>query len=141
MTDANLTAGTGGTKIMDTFPAIYQDMLTKNGQDANLFLLNAPQYAKAWIESSNAENFLEWSDKLFLPSSAVTAGDIMAIATDAQRMYIYKDMQLELGKNNADFANNTTTIRCEARVAFLTGANSASGVYYDALNATLTAIA
>lgn len=140
MTDANLTAGTGGTKIMDTFPAIYQDMLTKNGQDANLFLLNAPQYAKAWIESSNAENFLEWSDKLFLPSSAVTAGDIMAIATDAQRMYIYKDMQLELGKNNTDFSRNTTTIRCEARVAFLTGANSASGVYYDLLSNTLAAI-
>jgi len=140
MTSVNLTAGTTGNKIMDTFPAIYEDMLTLNGHDANLFLLNSPDYAKAWIQSSNAENFLEWSEKLFLPSSAVTKDSILAIATDAQRIYIYKDMQLELGKNNADFANNTTTIRCEARVAFLTGANSASGVYYDTIQNTTTAI-
>lgn len=140
---SNLTAGTGaaGSKIMDTFPAIYQDLLIKNGHDANLFLTNTPDYAKAWIQDSNAENFLEWSDKLFLPTSAFGSGQIMAVATEAQRMYIYKDLQIELGKNNADFANNTTTIRCEARIAFSSNLNSVSGVYYDTLVNTFAAIA
>lgn len=138
---ANLTSGTSGTKVMDMFPAIYSDVLTLKGHDIDLFLLNSPDFAKAWIQANDSNSFIEYYEKNLMPSSAVTAANVMGIATQAQRVYILKDLTFEFGKNGDDFVNNNTTIRCEARIAWALGANNLSGVYADSITATLTKIA
>ena len=76
-----------------------------------------------------------------MPCSGVNAGNVMGIATQAQRVYILQDLTLEFGKNGDDFVKNNTTIRCEARVGWALGANNLNGVYYDSITATLTKIA
>jgi len=76
-----------------------------------------------------------------VPSSAVVAGNVMGIATQAQRVYILKDLSLEFGKNGDDFVKNNTTIRCEARVGWALGQNNLSGVYFDTITSTITKIA
>lgn len=138
---ANLTSGTSGTKVMDMFPAIYSDVLTLKGHDIDLFLLNSPDFAKAWIQANDSNSFIEYYEKNLMPSSAVTAANVMGIATQAQRVYILKDLTFEFGKNGDDFVKNQTTIRCEARIAWALGANNLSGVYADTITATLTKIA
>ncbi len=137
----NLTSGTSGTKVMDMFPAIYSDVLTKYGHDIDLFLLNSPDFAKAWIQANDSNSFIEYYEKNLVPCSAVNAGNVMGIATQAQRVYILQDITLEFGKNGDDFVKNNTTIRCEARVGWALGANNLSGVYADTITATLTKIA
>lgn len=141
VTSTALTAGTTGTKLMDMFPAIYSDVLTLKGHDIDLFLLNSPDFAKAWIELSYSDSFIEYYEKQLLPSSAVVAGNVLGIATQAQRVYILQDLTLDFGKNNDDFSKNNTTIRCEARVGWALGANNLSGVYSDTITNTLTKIA
>ena len=138
---ANLTTGTSGTKVMDMFPAIYSDVLTLKWHDIDLFLLNSPDFAKAWIQANDSNSFIEYYEKNLMPCSAVTAGSVMGIATQAQRVYILQDLTLDFGKNGDDFSKNNTTIRCEARVGWALGANNLSGVYSDTITNTLTKIA
>jgi len=137
----NLTSGTSGTKVMDMFPAIYSDVLTKYNHDIDLFLLNSPDFAKAWIQANDSNSFIQYYEKNLVPCSAVVMGNVMGIATQAQRVYILQDLTLEFGKNGDDFVKNNTTIRCEARVGWALGANNLSGVYADTITATLTKIA
>lgn len=143
VTSTNLTGGTGAPAgvVMNVFPAIYSDVLTKYGHDIDLFLLNSPDFAKAWIQSTDSNSFIEYYEKNLLPSSSVLAGSVMGIATQAQRVYILKDLTLEFGKNGDDFVKNNTTIRCEARVGWALGANNLSGVYFDTIASTITKIA
>ena len=141
VTSAQLTTGTTGSKVMDMFPAIYSDVLTKYGHDIDLFLLNSPDFAKAWIQANDSNSFIQYYEKNLVPCSAVTAGNVMGIATQAQRVYILKDLTLEFGKNGDDFVKNNTTIRCEARVGWALGQNNLNGVYADTITATLTKIA
>lgn len=143
VTSTNLTAGTGAPAgiVMNIFPAIYSDVLTKYGHDIDLFLLNSPDFAKAWIQSTDSNSFIEYYEKNLVPCSAVVAGSVMGIATQAQRVYILEDITLEFGKNGDDFVKNNTTIRCEARVGWALGQNNLTGVYADTITATLTKIA
>jgi len=143
VTSTNLTAGTGAPAgiVMNIFPAIYSDVLTKYGHDIDLFLLNSPDFAKAWIQPTDSNSFIEYYEKNLVPCSAVSAGNVMGIATQAQRVYILQDLTLEFGKNGDDFVKNNTTIRCEARVGWALGANNLSGVYADTIASTLTKIA
>lgn len=143
VTSTNLTAGTGAPAgiVMNIFPAIYSDVLTKYNHDIDLFLLNSPDFAKAWIQSTDSNSFIEYYEKNLVPCSAVTAGSVMGIATQSQRVYILQDLALEFGKNGDDFVKNNTTIRCEARVGWALGANNLSGVYADTIASTLTKIA
>lgn len=143
VTSTNLTTGTGAPAgvVMNIFPAIYSDVLTKFGHDIDLFLLNSPDFAKAWIQSTDSNSFIEYYEKNLLPSSSVLAGSVMGIATQAQRFYILKDLTLEFGKNGDDFVKNNTTIRCEARVGWALGANNLTGVYFDTIASTITKIA
>jgi hypothetical protein len=143
VTSTNLTTGTGATAgvVMNVFPAIYADVLTKYGHDIDLFLLNSPDFAKAWIQSTDSNSFIEYYEKNLVPCSGVVAGSVMGIATQAQRVYILKDLTFEFGKNGDDFVKNQTTIRCEARIAWALGANNLSGVYFDTIASTITKIA
>ena len=141
VTSAQLTTGTTGSKVMDMFPAIYSDVLTKYGHDIDLFLLNSPDFAKAWIQANDSNSFIQYYEKNLMPCSGVNAGNVMGIATQAQRVYILEDITLEFGKNGDDFVKNNTTIRCEARVGWALGQNNLTGVYADTITATLTKIA
>ena len=143
VTATNLTTGTGAPAgiVMNIFPAIYSDVLTKFGHDIDLFLLNSPDFAKAWIQTSYSDSFIEYYEKNLVPCSAVTAGNVMGVATQSQRVYILQDLTLDFGKNGDDFSKNNTTIRCEARVGWALGQNNITGVYSDTITATLTKIA
>ena len=141
VTSTSLTAGTTATKVMDIFPAIYSDVLTKKGQDIDLFLLNSPDFAKAWIEQSYSDSFIEYYEKSLVPCSTITAGNVLAVATLAQRIYVLQDLTFEFGKINDDFKYNRTSVRCEARIGWALGPNNVSGVYADTIAATLAAIA
>jgi hypothetical protein len=139
MTASNLTAGTGASKTLDTLPAIYQDMLTKFGYSPSLFMFNSPEYAKAFIETSNAINWVEIFEPMIAPNSEVIAGRILAVAPAEIPLYILEDMTIEIGKTGDDFINNMTSIRCEARVGYTLGVTNKMAVYNDTITATIAA--
>jgi len=141
MTSANLTAGTTGTKILDCLPAIYQDMFSQNGYSASLFLLNKPEYAKAFIESSEAINWVEIFEPTIMVNSRISSGGIVAVAPAEIPLYILQDMTIEIGKVGDDFKYNRTSIRCEARLGWNLGVTNSKAVYADSITDTLTAIA
>jgi len=141
MTSGNLTAGTTGTKILDCLPAIYQDMFSQNGYSASLFLLNKPEYAKAFIETSEAINWVEIFEPTIMVNSRIPAGGIVAVAPQEIPLYILQDMTIEIGKVGDDFKYNRTSIRCEARLGWNVGVTNGKAVYADSITDTLTAIA
>ncbi len=139
MNASNLTAGTSASKTLDTLPAIYQDMLTKFGYSPSLFMFNSPDYAKAFIEASEAINWVEIFEPMIAPNSEITAGKILAVAPAEVPLYILEDMTIEIGKTGDDFINNMTSIRCEARVGYTLGITNKMAVYSDIINATIAA--
>jgi hypothetical protein len=140
MNSGDLTAGTTGTKILDCLPAIYQDMFTQNGYSASLFLLNKPNYAKAFIEASESINWVEIFEPTIMVNVDIDGDSIIAVAPQEIPLYILEDMTIEIGKTGDDFIHNRTSIRCEARVGWDLGVTNSKAVYADMVTDTLTAI-
>lgn len=64
----------------------------------------------------------------------ITVGDIQAIAIDALKTLIYKDMTISVGWENDDFTKNLVTFIAETRFHFYHSENDAAGFVYDQLS-------
>lgn len=63
----------------------------------------------------------------------ITVGDIQAVAIDALKTLIYKDMTISVGWENDDFTKNLVTFIAETRFHFYHSENDAAGFVYDQL--------
>jgi len=71
----------------------------------------------------------------------VTAGNIMAIALDALKTLMYKDVRIAYGWENDDFTKNLVTAICEARFHQFHSDNHANAFVYEQLADIKSAIA
>lgn len=140
-TSANLTGGTTGTLIKDCLPAIYADMQILSGYDMNLWLFDQPEYAKLFNEAGQNYLWYGLNNPVIKVCNAVDAGDIVAVDTSMFPLYVYKDMNIQIGYEDDDFTKNLVTIRCEARVNWNLTGNCLRAMYNDTVAATLAAIA
>lgn len=136
----NLTAGTTGTLVKDIPPAVTADMQDLGGYSMNLWMLPQPDYAKMFNEAGT--NFLWYAlnEPTIMNNNNVTAGNIVAIDSSMFPLYVYKDMDIQFGREGEDMTNNMITVRCESRIGWNLAGNSLQAVYNDTISATLAAI-
>lgn len=141
VTNLQLTTGQLATKLRHLFPSIYEGMKQQKGYNMNLWLLNVPEYAKVFNDM-DATVDTAWFDMMkptILPA-AITATNIMALDTSMFPIYIYKDMEVSIGKTNDDFSKNLITVRAESRVAWNIAGECLNAFYDDVISTTVTRI-
>ena len=141
ITNLQLTTGQLATKIRHLFPSIYEGMKQQKGYNMNLWLLNVPEYAKVFndIDASVDTAWFDMMKPTILPA-AITAANIMALDTSMFPIYIYKDMEVSIGKTNDDFTKNLVTVRAESRVAWNIAGECLNAFYDDVIATTITRI-
>lgn len=117
-----LTTGATVTANQEVMPSIYSGMKLLNGYEMNLWLLNNPDYTTMFnMAATGFATNTVWQDMMkprIVPCAAVAATYICALDTNMFPLYVYKDGEIEIGYETADFINNLVTIRCESRVAW-----------------------
>ena len=139
-TSANLTAGTTGTLVKDILPAVSADMANLGGYNLNMWLLNQPDYAKLFVEAGQNYLWYAMNNPLILNSDEVTAGNIVGVDSSMFPIYVYKELDIKIGRVGANFTNNMVTIRCESRLAWDLTGNCLNAIYNDTITGTLAAI-
>ena len=141
ITNLQLTTGQLATKIRHLFPSIYEGMKQQKGYNMNLWLLNVPEYAKVFndIDASVDTAWFDMMKPTILPAT-ITAANIMALDTSMFPIYIYKDMEVSIGKTNDDFTKNLVTVRAESRVAWNIAGECLNAFYDDVIATTITRI-
>lgn len=137
---ANLTAGTTGTLVKDILPAVTADMANKGGYDLNMWLLIQPDYAKLFVEAGQNYLWYAMNNPLILNSEEVTVGNIVGLDSSMFPIYVYKDLDIKIGRVSENFTDNLVTIRCESRLAWDLTGNCLNALYNDTISATLAAI-
>lgn len=139
--NTNLTVGQTATKLRHLFPSIYEGMKQQKGYNMNLWLLNVPEYAKVFndIDATVDGAWFEMMKPTILPA-AITAANIMALDTSMFPIYIYKEMDVSIGKTNNDFSKNLITVRAESRVAWNIAGECLNAFYDDVIATTITRI-
>ena len=122
------------TKDMDN------EIITK-GYDMNLWLLNTPNYGQVFndIDVTVDDAWFDLNNPIILPAN-VTAGNIMALDTSMFPIYVYKDIDVQIGKTNDDFSKNLVTVRAETRVAWNIAGECLNAFYDDVIATTITRI-
>lgn len=139
--DTNLTAGTTGTLLADIIPAVTEDMQIQKGYTPNLWLLNAPNYAKLFAENKSNLVWYALNEPVIKACGEVDAANIVGLDTSMFPLYVYKDIMVEIGQEGNDFKYNMVTIRGEARVSWNIRGNCLDAIYNDSIADTLAAIA
>lgn len=136
---SNLTAGTniGANEFGKIFAPIYAGMKFNKGYTPNLWLLNEPDYTSVYNSSTNSE-WMEQNEPIIVPCAAVTAGSIVALDTNLFPLYIYKDVNFEIGRSSDDFTKNIFTIRAEARVTWDMTGESLNALFRDTIANIIT---
>ena len=121
-----LVAGSNATTLTECIPAIYGGMYALTGHRMNLWLLNEANYSSVFSMPatgfSHNEIFYHINKVNVEPCTVATSGSVFALETELFPLYVYKDMDISIGYETADFINNMVTIRAESRVAWnLTG--------------------
>ena len=141
VTAANLTAGTTGTTTFDCIKAVTADLQLQKGYTPNLWLMNQPDYAKAYIEASVNDLYFSHNEVNIKPNFIVGAGNIIGLDTSMFPIYMYKDLNIQIGFEDDDFTKNLVTIRGESRLAYSFVGNCLDAIYQDTIAATIAAIA
>jgi len=138
--DTDLTAGQVVTKKRNKFPAIYDGVLNRKGYAMNLWALNAPDYGKAFndLDASCDTAWFDMCKPTILSSSAVATGKVLAVDTSMFPIYIYQDVNIQLGRSGADLTKNLYTIRGEARVAWNIAGQCLNAFFYDTIADVIT---
>lgn len=134
MAAANLTAGTNiaSGENAKIFAPIYAGMKLSKGYTPNLWLLNEPDYTSIYNSSTIAE-WMEQNEPIIVPCAAVTAGSIIALDTNLFPLYVYKDVEFEIGRSSDDFTKNLITVRAEARVTWDMTGESLNALFRDTI--------
>lgn len=141
VSSASLPTGTGSTGLFkDMFPPIYST-LTAGGYEPNLWLLQNADYSKLFNEEATNLLWFAMNEPNLLPQEFNTDNKIVALNTNLLPIYVYKDINIQVGKTGDDFKLNQTSIRCEARVGWSTEGELLNAMYLDTISATLTQIA
>lgn len=135
---AALTAGTGATTIKDCILGVTHEMQMQKGYTPNLFLFNAPDISKLYIQSVANEYY---PLPKIMASNIITAGNILGLDTSMFPVYIYKDIDINFGYTNDDFTKNLVTIVAETRLTYNFVGNSLNAIYNDVIADTITALA
>ena len=136
----NLIGGTTGTTIFDCIKAVTADLELINGYTPNLWMFSQPDYAKAYIETNNNSTFFDQKEVNILANARVGSANILGLDTSMFPIYVYKDLDIQIGYENDDFTKNLVTIRGESRLAHSFVGNCLDAIYYDTIAATLAAI-
>lgn len=138
--DTDLTAGQLVTKHRHVLQAIYEGVLNRKGYMINLWALNAPDYGKVFndVDASVDTAWLDMYKPLILPSTAVATGKILGVDTSMFPIYIYKDVNMSIGRTSDDFTKNMVTIRGEARVAWNVAGECLNAFFYDTIADVIT---
>jgi hypothetical protein len=141
ITNLQLTVGQLATKVRHLFPSIYEGMKQQNGYDMNLWLLNAPNYGQVFndVDASVDTAWFDLNKPIILPA-AITAGNILALDTSMFPIYIYKDIDVQIGRTNDDFTKNLVTVRAETRIAWNIAGECLKAIYDDVISTTITRI-
>ena len=139
--NTSLTVGQTATKLRHLFPSIYEGMKSQKGYDMNLWLLNTPNYGQVFndIDVTVDDAWFDLNNPIILPAN-VTAGNIMALDTSMFPIYVYKDIDVQIGKTNDDFSKNLVTVRAETRVAWNIAGECLNAFYDDVIATTITRI-
>jgi hypothetical protein len=140
--NTNLTTGQLATKLRHLFPAIYAGLYIQKGYKMNLWMLNDPEYTKLFSDL-DATVDTAWFDlykPTIVPSASVTSTKIFACDTNMFPIYIYKDISIEIGRENDDFTKNLVSINGEARVAWNIAGECLNALYNDVITTTITRI-
>lgn len=134
ITATNLTLGSniGAGEFGKIFAPIYAGMKLYKGYTPKLWLLNEPDYTSVYGSSTNSE-WMEQNEPVIVPCAAVTAGSIVAVDTDLFPIYVYHDMEFEIGRASDDFTKNLVTVRAEARVAWDISGESLNAYFRDTI--------
>ena len=140
LADTDLTAGTTGTLLADIPPAVTEDMQIKKGYTPYLWLLDSPNYAKLFAQAKVSNLWYAMNDPIIKACAQV--GDTKIVGLDPMMfpLYIYKDINVTIGRSGDDFKYNRVTIRGEARVSWNMAGNCLNAIYNDVISDTLTAI-
>lgn len=125
---SNIGAGEYGK----VFATIYSAMKINKGYNMGLWLLNDPDYTDVMTVLGDA-TWLLLNNPTIVPSSAVTAGSIVALDQMLFPLYVYKDIDIEIGRTNDDFTKNMITVRAESRVAWDMTGEPLSALFRDTL--------
>jgi hypothetical protein len=138
--DTDLTAGQLVTKTRHILPAIYNGVLSRKGYALNLWLLNAPDYGKLFndVDASVDTAWLDMYKPIILPSTAVTTAKVLAVDTEMFPIYVYKDIDITIGYETADFINNLVTIKAETRVAWNIAGECLNALFFDTIADVIT---
>ena len=103
-------------------------------------MFSQPDYAKAYIETNNNSTFFDQKEVNILANARVGSANILGLDTSMFPIYVYKDLDIQIGYENDDFTKNLVTIRGESRLAHSFVGNCLDAIYYDTIAATLAAI-
>lgn len=139
--NTSLTVGQLATKLRHLFPSIYEGMKSLKGYDMNLWLLNTPNYGQVFndVDVSVDDAWFDLMKPTIIPAN-ITAGNIMALDTSMFPIYVYKDIDVQIGKTNDDFSKNLVTVRAETRVAWNIAGECLNAFYDDVISTTVTRI-
>lgn len=137
----SLPTSTGSTGLYkDMFPPIYATMV-EGGYKPNAWLLQGADYSKLFNEEATNMLWFAMNEPNVFPQGVNNEDKIMAIDTTMFPIYVYKDIDIQVGKTGDDFKLNQTSIRCEARVGWSLEGECLKAIYLDTIADTLAAIA
>lgn len=133
-TASTLASGSniGAGEFGKVFAAVYSAMRIKKGYSMNLWLLNDPDYTDVFTVLGDSA-WLLLNTPTIVPAASVTAGSIVAMDTQLLPLYVYKDVDIEIGRDSDDFTKNLVTVRGEARVTWDITGESLSALFRDTL--------
>ena len=142
VTNLQLTTGQLATKLRHLFPAIYAGLYLQKGYKMNLWLLNDPEYTKVFsdLDATVDTAWFDLNKPNILPSALVTATKIFACDTNMFPLYVYKDVEIEIGHSSDDWTKNLVSVRAESRVAWNIAGECLNALYNDVITTTITRI-
>ena len=131
---STIASGTniGAGEYGKVFAAIYSAMKINKGYDMNLWLLNDPDYTDVHTVLGDSL-WMVLNQPKIVPYAGVSAGSIMAVDANMIPLYVYKDVDIQIGRASDDFTKNMVTIRGEARVAWDITGEVLSAIFKDTL--------